>query len=283
MTTIPPLSEIVIEDIVRRALKEDFGDAGDITTKSTIPADAQSKAVIAARQAGVIAGVQAGLAAFRLVDPTIEIKVAKGDGASVKKGDTVFELNGPSRGILSAERTALNFLGHLSGIATATAQFVNAIKNTGAKIAGTRKTTPGLRAVEKHAIRCGGGSSHRYGLYDAVMIKDNHIVAAGGFEKALAAAKSYVGHMVKVEVEIDRLDQLDAALKGGAHVIMLDNMSAEDMKKAVKRVGGRAILEASGNVTLETIRAIAETGVDVISSGWLTHSAPNLDLGMDFQ
>ncbi|PQA89137.1 carboxylating nicotinate-nucleotide diphosphorylase [Hyphococcus luteus] len=279
---IDRLSPLIVEDAVARALKEDFGDAGDITTNATIPADAKAKAVIAARKPGVVAGVDAARAAFRLTDPAIEVSIEKDDGARVEKGDAVLSIEGPARGILSAERVALNFMGHLSGVATATAALVDAVKGTGAKIVCTRKTTPGLRAFEKHAVRCGGGHNHRFGLYDAVMIKDNHIAAAGDIAKALAAARKGVGHMVKIEIEVDGLGQLEEALASGADVVLLDNMTPADLKRAVEINKGRAVFEASGNVTLETVRAIAETGVDVISSGWITHSAPTLDLGLDF-
>jgi nicotinate-nucleotide pyrophosphorylase (carboxylating) len=279
---IARLSPLIVEDAVARALKEDFGDAGDITTHATIPASAKAKAVIAARKPGAIAGVDAALAAFRLVDPAISVSVEKDDGVRVEKGDVILSIEGPARGILSAERVALNFLGHLSGVATATAALVDAVKGTNAKIVCTRKTTPGLRAFEKHAVRCGGGHNHRFGLYDAVMIKDNHIAASGGIAKALAAARESAGHMVKIEIEVDGLAQLEEALANGADVVLLDNMAPADLKRAVEINKGRAVLEASGNVTLETVRAIAETGVDVISSGWITHSAPNLDLGLDF-
>lgn len=279
---IARLSPLIVEDAVARALKEDFGDAGDITTSATIPADAKSKAVIAARKPGVVAGVDAALAAFRLVDPAISVSIEKDDGARVQKGDVILAIEGPARGVLSAERVALNFMGHLSGISTATAALVDAVKGTNAKIVCTRKTTPGLRAFEKHAVRCGGGHNHRFGLYDAVMIKDNHIAAAGGIAKALAAARAATGHMVKIEIEVDGLAQLEEALAHGADVVLLDNMAPADLKRAVAINKGRAVLEASGNVTIDTVRAIAETGVDVISSGWITHSAPNLDLGLDF-
>ncbi|GJL94900.1 MAG: nicotinate-nucleotide diphosphorylase (carboxylating) [Hyphococcus sp.] len=273
---------MLITDAVTRALKEDLGDAGDITTNATIPSSATSKAVIATRKAGVIAGADIAAEAFRLVDPSIQILVENGDSAHVKKGDVVLTLEGSSRGILSAERVALNFLGHLSGIATATAALVDEAKGTKAKIVCTRKTLPGLRAFQKYAVRCGGGHNHRFGLYDAVMIKDNHIAAAGNLTNAVNAARTALGHMVKIEVEADRLEQFEEALKAGADVIMLDNMAPADMKHAVDINKGRVTLEASGNVTVKTVRAIAETGVDIISSGWITHSAPNLDLGMDF-
>ncbi len=280
--SFPRLSPLIVEDAVSRTLKEDLGDAGDITTNATIPASAQARAVIAARKPGVIAGVDAALAAFRLVDPTINLTVENDDGAAVNADDIVLSIEGPARGVLSAERVALNFLGHLSGAATATAALVRETTGTNAKIVCTRKTTPGLRAFEKYAVRCGGGANHRFGLYDAVMIKDNHIAAAGGIAKALAAARATTGHMAKIEIEVDGLKQLEEALTAGADVVLLDNMSTDDLKRAVALNNGRAVLEASGNVTVKTVRAIAETGVDVISSGWITHSAPSLDLGLDF-
>jgi nicotinate-nucleotide pyrophosphorylase (carboxylating) len=282
--TLSPLPSVLVEDAVARALREDLGDAGDITTNATIPVGAKAKAVIAARKPGVIAGINAALAAFRLIDPALKLAVENGDGAHVCKGDTVLIIEGSARSILSAERIALNFAGHLSGVATATAALVDAAKGTNAKVACTRKTTPGLRALEKHAVRCGGGSNHRFGLYDAVMIKDNHIAAAGGIAAALANARDGVGHMVNIEIEVDSLAQLDEvfASASSADVVLLDNFSIEDLSRAVKLNKGRVVLEASGNVTVETIREIAETGVDVISSGWITHSAPSLDLGLDF-
>jgi len=281
---IAPLPKQLVEEAVTRALREDLGDAGDITTIATIPVDAKAKAVIAARKPGVIAGVNAALAAFRLIDPSINLSIVNGDGAHVEKGDVVLTIDGAARSILSAERVAVNFVCHLSGIATATAALVKAVSGTNAKVSCTRKTTPGLRAFEKHAVRCGGGSNHRFGLYDAVMIKDNHIAAAGGIAAALAAAKAALGHMVKIEIEVDSLTQLDEvfASSPSADVILLDNFSLEDLTTAVDTNKGRATLEASGNVTVETIRAITQTGVDVISSGWITHSAPSLDLGLDF-
>ena len=278
------MSPLLVEDAVARALREDFGDAGDITTNATIPANATTTAKINARAEGVIAGVDAALAAFRLVDPTIELEVLADDGARVKKGDGVLAIKGPARGVLSAERVALNFLGHLSGVATATAALVDAVNGTNAKIACTRKTTPGLRSFEKHAVRCGGGANHRFGLYDAVMIKDNHIAAAGGIAPALERARGAVGHTVTIEIEVDTLEQLEAALSADAapDIVLLDNMTTDMLRRAVEINNARATLEASGNVTVKTVRAIAETGVDVISSGWITHSAPSLDLGLDF-
>ncbi len=279
--TEPALPSHLVDKAVADALAEDLGLAGDITTLATIPADAQMSASIAARAAGVICGVDLAIAAFRRVDPFIKVSVRSGDGAAVARNDVVMKIDGAAGGILTAERVALNFLGHLSGVATATAALVEAVKGTGAKIVCTRKTTPGLRAFEKYAVRCGGGHNHRFGLFDAVMIKDNHIAAAGGIAQALSAARQSVGHAVKIEVEIDRLDQLEEALSGGADIVMLDNMTAEDMKQAVAANRGRAVLEASGNITANTVRAVAETGVDIISSGWITHSAPTLDLGLD--
>lgn len=280
---IAPVPTLLIEDAVARALREDLCDAGDITTNACIPAGARSRAVIAARESGVIAGVELARAAFRQVDPAIRIDIENGDGARADAGGVVLRIDGPSRGILTAERVALNFLGHLSGVATATAALVDSVKGTKAKIVCTRKTTPGLRAFEKHAVRCGGGANHRFGLYDAVLIKDNHIAAAGGVAKALRAAKASAGHLVKIEIEVDTLAQLEEALKEGTDAVLLDNMSIDDLKRAVALASGRAVLEASGNVTLATVRAIAETGVDCISSGWITHSAPSLDLGLDFE
>ena len=277
------LSPSAVERAVAAALAEDLGDAGDITSAATIPAEARARAVVAARKPGVIAGIDCALTAFRLADPDLNASVSRDDGSRVAPGDVVLKIEGRARGVLGAERVALNFLGHLSGVATAAAALVDAVEGTKARIACTRKTTPGLRVLEKYAVRCGGGRNHRFGLYDAVMIKDNHIAAAGGVAQALAAAKSACGHMVKVEIEVDTLEQLETALAGGADVVLLDNMSTDDLKRAVEVNQGRAILEASGNITLDTVRAIAETGVDVISSGWITHSAPTLDLGLDFQ
>ena len=280
---LSPLPPFIVEEAVRAALQEDLGLAGDITTNACIPADATSRAVIATRKPGVIAGLDLAAAAFRLIDPSIRVDIISHDGAHVEEGYVVLAVNGPSRGILSAERVALNYLGRLSGIATATAALVEAVKDTKAHIVCTRKTTPTLRVFEKYAVRCGGGHNHRFGLYDAVMIKDNHIAAAGGVAKALRAAKAAVGHMVKIEIEVDTAEALEEAIAEGADIILLDNMSIDELKRAVAFVAGRAVLEASGNVTLQTVRTIAETGVDIISSGWITHSAPTLDLGLDFE
>ena len=277
-----PLPKPMIDDLVNRALREDLGDAGDITTNATIPATAIISGTIRARKPGWIAGTDIAISTFAHIDPSISVDVKTKDGTKAAKDDPIITVRGSARAILTAERVALNFLGHLSGIATATATLVSETKGTIAKISCTRKTTPGLRAIEKYAVQCGGGHNHRFGLYDAVMIKDNHIAAVGDVKGAIDAARRNVGHMVKIEVEIDRLDQLAQALTGGADVILLDNMPPEILRKAVQQTGGRAILEASGNVTQQTVRAIAETGVDVISSGWITHSAPTLDLGLDF-
>ncbi|MGE0846282.1 MAG: carboxylating nicotinate-nucleotide diphosphorylase [Flavobacteriaceae bacterium] len=272
----------LVAEAVARALAEDLGLAGDVTTNATIAADASSKGTIGSRADGVVAGIEVAREAFRQVDPRIRFEAGIGDGATVGRGTTVAKLSGPSRGILSAERVALNFLCHMSGIATLTARYVEAAKGTGARICCTRKTNPGLRAFEKYAVRCGGGSSHRYGLFDAVLIKDNHIVAAGGVGKALTAARRSVGHLVKIEIEVDSIKQIPAALDGGADVVMLDNMKPAELEKAVALIAGRALAEASGGVNLDTVRAIAESGVDLISVGALTHSAPVLDLGLDF-
>ncbi len=279
MTNLPPF---IIEDAVSRALEEDLGLAGDITSAACVPADSLSKAVIAARKPGVIAGIDLALAAFRLVDRDIETRVERGDRAPVAAGDVIMRIEGPARGILAAERVALNFLGRLSGVATQTALYVEACAGTKARIVCTRKTTPGLRAFEKNAVLCGGGKNHRFGLYDAVMIKDNHIVAAGGVAAALTAAKKAVGHMAAIEIEVETLEQMEEALEHGARIILLDNMSLDDLRLAVALNKGRAVLEASGGVTLDSVKAIAQTGVDVISSGSITHSAPCLDLGLDF-
>ncbi|MCI5047590.1 MAG: carboxylating nicotinate-nucleotide diphosphorylase [Aquisalinus sp.] len=282
MTRDLPLSHSLIEARVQAALDEDLGDAGDITTRATIPAETQGKAMIRARKPGSLAGIELAETAFRLVSPDVDLKRHCADGTRLSAGNDILEISGPARAILSAERVALNFLGHLSGIATATAALVNAVDGTDVKIVCTRKTLPGLRALQKYAVICGGGFNHRFGLYDAVMIKDNHIAACGSITEALRAARARLGHMVKVEIEVDTIAQLEEVLREGADVILLDNMTTDQLREAVKLTKGRAILEASGNITLETVRHVAETGVDVISSGWITHSAPNLDLGLDY-
>lgn len=281
-TEIPPLPAVILDPIVRLALTEDLGRAGDLTTDATIPAGTPMRAVIAARKPGVLAGLDAAAHALRLVDPDVRLTVKKSDGAALTPGDTVAELDGAARSILIAERTMLNFLGRLSGVASLTRQYVDAVAHTKARVVCTRKTTPGHRALEKRAVRCGGGTSHRYGLDDAILIKDNHIAACNGsIADALTRAKAYAGHLRMIEIEVDTLSQLEEALKHGPHAILLDNMDLETLREAVKLTAGRVPLEASGGVTLATLAGIAETGVDFISSGALTHSAPNLDLGLD--
>lgn len=267
---------------VQSALAEDLGRAGDITTNSVVAEDARLSAVIAAREEGRVCGVALARAAFLEMDPSLEFQVHKPDGSDVNPGDAVLAIHGNGRAILTAERTGLNFLGHLSGIATATRQLVRAVEGTGAEICCTRKTTPGLRVFEKYAVRTGGGTNHRYGLDDAVLIKDNHLALSGGVASAVEAARKATGHMVRVEVEVDTLDQLDEALAVGAEIILLDNMAPDTLREAVEKVSGRATLEASGGITLETVRAVAEAGVDLISVGWITHSAPCMDLGLDY-
>jgi nicotinate-nucleotide pyrophosphorylase (carboxylating) len=281
-TLLTPLPADVIEPLVQAALAEDLG-TGDITSTSVIPADARAHVVMAAREEGVICGLDIACAAFRLADPGLDIKRLKHDGAQVKRGDAVMEVAGNARAILAAERVALNFVGHLSGISTLTAKMVRAVGGHKTRICDTRKTTPTLRALEKYAVRAGGGANHRLGLYDAILIKDNHIAIAGGIAPALRCAKKAAGQPVKIEIEVDTLDQLREALEEGTDIIMLDNMNLEDMAEAVKITAGRALLEASGGVTLERIPHIAATGVDLISCGALTHSAPNFDVGLDFK
>jgi nicotinate-nucleotide pyrophosphorylase (carboxylating) len=272
---------LIIEPLVRAALLEDLGRAGDITTEAVVPEDAQVEAVIAARQPGVVAGLEAALLAFELIDPTLRIDRICVDGARISRGDVVARINGRARGVLGAERTALNLVSRMSGIATATRALADAIAGTNAKIVCTRKTTPGLRALEKQAVRLGGGANHRFGLDDAMLIKDNHIALAGGVRPALERARRHAGHLVKMEIEVDTLDQLSEALAIGVDAVLVDNMTPETMRRAVAMVGGRAITEASGRITLETAPAIAATGVDLISCGWITHSAPILDIGLD--
>jgi nicotinate-nucleotide pyrophosphorylase (carboxylating) len=272
----------LVEAAVAAALAEDLGLAGDITSEATIPAGARASGVIATRKAGVIAGVQLAEAAFKALDRETRVEVLAADGAAVKPGDAIVRVSGDARALLGAERVALNFLGHLSGIATLTRAYVDKIAGTRARIIDTRKTTPGLRAFEKHAVRAGGGLNHRFGLFDAILVKDNHIAAAGGIAKAMAGIRSRAGHMVKVEVEVTSLAELDEALAQNPDAVLLDNMPVPMLKAAVAKVAGRTVTEASGGVTLDTVRQIAEAGVDLISVGALTHSAPNLDVGLDF-
>lgn len=276
-----PIPAGVVSDIVARTLAEDLGGRGDVTTLATIPGDATARFDIVARDAGVLAGRQAAGEVFAQIDPAILADWRLQDGAAVKTGEVVARLSGPARSLLTAERAALNFLGRMSGIATLTRAYGDAVAGTGAVIAHTRKTTPGLRALELQAVKAGGGASHRYGLDDAILIKDNHVAVCGSVGEAVRRAKAFAGHMTRVAVEIDRLDQLEEALSAGAESVLLDNFSLDDMRAAVTAAKDRATLEASGGVDLTTVRAIAETGVDVISVGALTHSAPNLDLGLD--
>ena len=277
------LNPLLVEDAVRAALLEDLGRAGDITTNATIPAMKQARAVIAARQPGIAAGLDLAKAAFRLLDPALGFETRIADGAAVTPGAILAIIEGPARALLSAERVALNFLGRLSGVATLTSRYVAAVAHTKVRIVCTRKTTPGLRTFEKYAVLCGGGFNHRFGLDDAILIKDNHIAVAGGIIPALRAVKAAIGHLVKIEIEVDTLDQLDEVLTEGADVVLLDNMTPARLREAVARVKGRLLTEASGGVTLETVAAIAESGVDMISVGALTHSAQVLDVGLDIQ
>src|SRR5580658_2566334 len=278
------LSPLEIEAVVTRALEEDLGRAGDITSTATVPEDARGRAIVVARKPGVIAGLPLVEAAFRRLSPRIEIEPHGRDGIAVKPGTRLMTISGNARAILSAERTALNFLGHLSGIATATSAFVARIAHTKARIICTRKTTPGLRTLEKYAVRCGGGFNHRFGLDDAVLIKDNHIAVAGGVRAVLTRAKAAIGHLVKIEIEVDSLDQLQEVLDVGmADVVLIDNFDLAAMRKAVALVAGRLVIEASGGITLDTAAPIAETGVDYLSSGALRHSVQNLDVGLDIE
>jgi nicotinate-nucleotide pyrophosphorylase (carboxylating) len=276
-----PLPDLLIAPIVRAALAEDLGRAGDVTSQACIPADARLRAIFVARRAGVVAGLACARLAITELDPTADFKAVVEDGDRVGAGAKLAWVDANARALLTAERTGLNLMGRLSGVATLTRAYVEAIDGAGAMIVDTRKTTPGLRALEKYAVRCGGGTNHRFGLDDAILIKDNHIAACGSVGEAVRRAKASAGHLMKVEVEIDRLDQLEDALKYGPDVVMLDNFSLADLTEAVRRAAGRAVLEASGGVTLETVRAIADTGVDVISVGALTHSVSVLDIGLD--
>jgi nicotinate-nucleotide pyrophosphorylase (carboxylating) len=285
MTNLTPLPHIVIRPMVERALAEDFGNSGDVTARLLVPESATGSLIMRAREDGMIAGMQAAELTFTLVDPNVTFEITKATGSKVVEGDIVARISGPSRSLLSAERVALNFLGRMSGVATLTSRYVEKIAGTGARIAATRKTTPGLRALEKQAVLAGGGFTHRESLSAAIMIKDNHIALAGGVDAALGTIKKNADHMIKVSVEVDTLDQLKKVLVWGPDVVLLDNMDADMLKKAVtiaREFDGRTpTLEASGGVNLRTVRDLAETGVDVISIGALTHSAPNFDIGMD--
>lgn len=269
--------------VIRRALEEDLGLAGDISAEAAVPVDTLATARIVARRPGRLAGLEVARAVFWEIDPTLEVELLASDGDDVDAGAIVGKASGTARSILTAERTALNLLGRMSGVATATARLVKAVAGTGVKVADTRKTTPGLRVLEKYAVRIGGGINHRFGLFDAVMIKDNHIVAAGGIRAAVESAQARVGHMVKIEVEVTNLGQLAELIDVGADVVMLDNMDLATLREAVQMVGGRMVTEASGSVTLDTIALMAETGVDIVSTGSITHSAPVLDVALDFE
>jgi nicotinate-nucleotide pyrophosphorylase (carboxylating) len=277
----PPLPEIVIEPIVKLALAEDLGRAGDVTSDAIVPLRENARFVLCAREPGVIAGLEAAQLAAKLVDRDLVLSIAAGDGSVVAAGETFAEIEGRARSILTVERTMLNFVGRLSGVATLTRRYVDAIAGASAQIISTRKTTPGLRALEKRAVLLGGGGAHRYGLDDAILIKDNHIAVAGSIGEAIRRAKAAAGHLVAIEVEVDRLEQLEEALRYAPHAILLDNFAIEDLARAVALVRGHAVLEASGGVRLDNVRAIAETGVNYISVGALTHSAPTLDIGLD--
>jgi nicotinate-nucleotide pyrophosphorylase (carboxylating) len=272
---------LLIEPIVRAALAEDLGRAGDITSDAVVPADARIDAVIAVRQPGVLAGLDAALLAFELLDPELRLERLAEDGARLERGRKVARIAGRARPVLAAERVALNLVCHLSGVATATRSLADAIEGHKAKIVCTRKTTPGLRMLEKEAVRLGGGANHRFGLDDAILIKDNHVALAGGVGPALERARAHAGHLVKIELEVDTLAQLEEALPYGFDAVLLDNMDPDQLRRAVAMVAGRAITEASGRITRDTAPAIAAAGVDLISSGWITHSAPILDLGLD--
>ena len=278
------LSPLAIDQAVQRALDEDLGRAGDITSMATIPEATHAHAILIARQSGVIAGLPLAVAVFQKLSPDISIQAHFRDGGIVASGVHVLTISGPARAVLAAERVALNLLGRLSGVATATHEFVRRVAGTRTRICCTRKTTPGLRALEKYAVRCGGGFNHRFGLDDAILIKDNHIAVAGGIRAVLERAKAAAGHLVKVEIEVDTLDQLREVLAVGlADAVLLDNMDVATMRKAVEMVAGRFPLEASGGITLDSIAEIAKTGVDYASSGWITHSAPNLDVALDIE
>lgn len=278
---IAPLPEILVEPMVRAALLEDLGRAGDITTRAMVPEGMTLHARLVARESGTVAGMQAALLAFRLLDRDVEVSVLAEDGTSVQARQAIADIRGHAAPILTAERVALNFLCHLSGIATATAAVVAAVRPHRARVACTRKTLPGLRALQKHAVLAGGGMNHRFGLDDAILIKDNHIAAAGGIAAAICGAKRHAGHLVKVQVEVDDLDQLREALHEGVDAVLLDNMSPATLAEAVRLVEGRAVTEASGGITPETANAIAASGVDMLSLGWLTHSSRALDIGLD--
>jgi nicotinate-nucleotide pyrophosphorylase (carboxylating) len=276
------LPHLLVEQAVRAGLLEDLGRAGDITSEAVVPVGRRGVCALVSRENGVVAGLDFARVAFALIDPEIGFFIKIPDAARVTPGDVIATIEGPARGILTAERVALNFLGPLSGIATATREIADAVAHTKARITCTRKTTPGLRFAQKYAVRCGGGANHRFGLDDAILIKDNHIAIAGGIVPALRAAKFAAGHLVKIEIEVETLDELRAALDEGVDAVLLDNMDLATLREAVGIIGGSAVAEASGGITPVTAPGIAETGVDLISAGWLTHSAKVLDIGLDF-
>ena len=278
---VPPLPDVMLEPLVRMALLEDLGRAADLTTDTIVPADAMGELRLVARQDGILAGLDLARLAFVLMDARMEFDVRCADGTLLQPGMEIARIRGKSRAILTAERTALNYLCHLSGVASATHSIAEAIKPFGTRVTCTRKTMPGLRALQKYAVRVGGGSNHRFGLDDAVLIKDNHIALAGDVATAVGRARAGVGHMVKIELEVDTLAQLDVALQLGVDVVLLDNMGLDDLRTAVGMCKGRAITEASGRITHDTAPAVAATGVDQIAVGWLTHSARVLDIGLD--
>jgi nicotinate-nucleotide pyrophosphorylase (carboxylating) len=279
--SVPPLPAIMIEPAVRAALLEDLGRAGDLTTDAIVPADARTTCALMARQSGVVAGLDFCEWAFRLIDPRIEMRVSLPDGSRLSPGDLIATVTGPARGILTGERVALNFLSHLSGVASATRGIADAIAGTKAQVCCTRKTMPGLRAAQKYAVRVGGGSNHRFGLDDAVLIKDNHVAIAGGVKPAVERARAGVGHLVKIELEVDTIEQLREAMQLRVDAVLLDNMGPDMLREAVSIVSGRAVTEASGRIRPETAAPIAASGVDLLSVGWLTHSAQVLDIGLD--
>jgi nicotinate-nucleotide pyrophosphorylase (carboxylating) len=281
-TGLPSLHPVLYDDLLRRALKEDLGRAGDLTTDAVVPAGARATAELRARRDGRIAGLEPALHAFRLLDPEVHLERRVADGADVEPGGVVARIEGNARALLSAERTALNLLGRLCGIATVTRDLVRAVDGTGAGIVCTRKTTPLLRALEKYAVRAGGGANHRFGLDDAILIKDNHRAIAGSAAEAVRRARAGAGHLVKIEIEVDDAEELEALMELGVDAVLLDNMTPEELRRAVEVVDHRAVTEASGGITPDTAPEIAATGVDLLSVGWLTHSAPALDLGLDF-
>jgi nicotinate-nucleotide pyrophosphorylase (carboxylating) len=274
----------LLRELARRGLDEDLG-AGDVTTDLLVPPETVVTARIVARQGGIVCGLGLARACFHELDPHVEVEFAVADGDRVTDGATLLTVRGAARAVLSAERVALNYLGRLSGIATLTRAYVDAVAETGARIVDTRKTTPGLRVLEKYAVRCGGGHNHRFGLSDGFMLKDNHraalVVAGEELVEAVRAARERLGHNVAITIEVDDLDQLSAALEAGADSVLLDNMGPAQLARAVEQVDGEALTEASGGITLETVRAAAESGVDLISVGALTHSAPSLDVALD--